>query len=137
MQANRSRDTKPELSIRRAVHAMGLRYRVAERPIKQLPRSGDLVFSRARVVVFVDGCFWHGCPLHYIAPRANAEFWKAKIERNRERDAETSAVLNSQGWIVLRFWGHEDPSTAAEKIRRAVELRRGTSREDGNRREPP
>jgi DNA mismatch endonuclease (patch repair protein) len=120
MQGNRSRDTAPELLVRRAVHAMGLRYRVAARPEPNLRRTADLVFTRARIAVFIDGCYWHGCPDHYIEPKRNVDYWRPKIERNRERDAETTAELTARGWQVLRFWSHEDPLAVAEEIRAAV-----------------
>lgn len=120
MQANRSRDTGPELRLRRAVHALGLRYRVATRPLPQFRRTADLVFTRVKVAVFVDGCFWHGCPTHHTRPRANAEYWSAKVERNRDRDLETTAVLQAAGWTVLRFWEHEDSIKSAWQVAQAV-----------------
>lgn len=120
MLGNRSRDTAPELKVRRAVHAMGLRYRVAYRPEPGLRRTADLVFTRARVAVFIDGCYWHGCPEHYIEPASNVDYWRPKIARNRERDAETTAALTAAGWHVLRFWSHEDPGEVAARIAREV-----------------
>ncbi|MGY3567412.1 very short patch repair endonuclease [Sinomonas sp. RB5] len=120
MLGNRSRDTAPELKVRRAVHAMGLRYRVAYRPVPALRRTADLVFTRARVAVFIDGCYWHGCPQHYIEPASNVDYWRPKIARNRERDAETTAALSAAGWQVLRFWSHEDPARVAAEIAEAV-----------------
>ncbi|WP_249336062.1 very short patch repair endonuclease [Sinomonas gamaensis] len=120
MQGNRSRDTAPELLVRRAVHAMGLRYRVAARPEPDLRRTADLVFTRARIAVFIDGCYWHGCPEHYIEPKRNVDYWRPKIARNRERDEETTAALTARGWRVLRFWSHEDPLAVAEAISTAV-----------------
>ena len=120
MLGNRSRDTAPELAVRRAVHALGLRYRVAYRPEPRLRRTADLVFTRARVAVFIDGCYWHGCPEHYIEPARNVDYWRPKIARNRERDAETSAALGEAGWRVLRFWSHEDPHDVARRIAEAV-----------------
>lgn len=116
MKANRSRDTGPELALRRAVHSLGLRYRVAVQPVSGVRRTADLVFPRARVAVFMDGCFWHGCPLHYTAPVANAAFWAEKVTRNQTRDHEIDALLESAGWRVLRFWEHEDPAVAAAKV---------------------
>lgn len=124
MLGNRSRDTAPELRVRRAVHAMGLRYRVAVRPVPTLRRTADLVFSRARVAVFIDGCYWHGCPEHYIEPARNVDYWRPKIARNRERDAETTAALTSAGWRVLRFWSHEDPHDVAGRIAATVRTAR-------------
>jgi DNA mismatch endonuclease (patch repair protein) len=103
MSRNRSRDTKPELLLRRALWAAGLRYRTRT-GVRGKP---DVVFTRARVAVFVDGCFWHACPQHYCEPLSNAEYWKRKIERNRERDAAVTSALEADGWTVLRFWEHE------------------------------
>lgn len=123
MQGNRSRDTAPELAVRRLVHAMGLRYRVNARPLPKLCRTADLVFTRQRIAVFIDGCYWHGCPEHHRLPRANADYWSAKVRRNRARDAATDETLSAAGWAVLRFWEHERPAEVAEAVRRAV---RGT-----------
>lgn len=89
MQSNRGRDTAPELAVRRRLHVMGLRYRVSVRPVPNLRRTADIVFTRARIAVFIDGCFRHGCPEHYQAPVRNGDFWLAKRKRNGERDAET------------------------------------------------
>lgn len=120
MQGNRSRDTKPELAVRRILHAKGLRYRVSYRPIPGLPRTADVVFTRARVAVFIDGCFWHGCPSHYRAPGSNVPYWEGKVARNRNRDSETTASLLAAGWTVLRFWAHEDPEAVAYQILAAL-----------------
>ncbi|WP_460302342.1 very short patch repair endonuclease [Actinocorallia aurea] len=116
MQSNKGRDTKPELALRRAVHAMGLRYRVSTRPIPTLRRTADLVFPRVKVAVFMDGCFWHGCPDHHTRSVTNAPYWSEKVETNRARDAETTRVLTEAGWTVLRFWEHEDPQEAATRV---------------------
>lgn len=102
---------------------MGLRYRVSVRPVPNLRRTADIVFTRARIAVFIDGCFWHGCPAHYQAPVRNGDFWRAKRKRNRERDAETDAALTAAGWTPLRFWEHEvraDPALVAATIAAAV-----------------
>lgn len=121
MQANRSRDTKPELAIRRALHGMGLRYRVAIPPEPALRRRADIVFTRARVAVFIDGCFWHGCPEHRRSTfNYNVDYWPAKIAVNVARDADTTNKLHQAGWLVLRFWEHEDVAEVVENIRRAV-----------------
>lgn len=122
MQGNRSRDTKPELAVRRILHAKGLRYRVSFRPLPTLRRTADIVFTRSRVAVFIDGCFWHGCPQHYRAPGSNVPYWTAKVSRNRSRDVETTELLEAAGWMVLRFWAHEDPATVAYEIGEAVRL---------------
>jgi DNA mismatch endonuclease, patch repair protein len=108
MQSNRSRDTAPEMALRRALHRLGFRYRVATRPIPDLRRTADIVFTRRRVAVFLDGCFWHGCPDHHRKPNQNSQYWGPKITRNVERDLDTTAQLTSAGWTVLRFWEHED-----------------------------
>ena len=120
MLANRSRDTGPELAIRKRVHAMGLRYRVSARPISGLRRTADLVFATERIAVFIDGCFWHGCPEHRRSPRANADYWSAKVQRIRLRDGDTDNALAESGWTVLRFWEHESPEGVAEAIWQAV-----------------
>ena len=125
MQAIRATDTKPELAVRRLVHAAGLRYRVHTRPLPDLNRRADLVFTRARVAVFVDGCFWHGCPDHGRRRfDVNGWYWPEKIDRNVRRDAETNALLAEAGWLVLRAWEHEDPADVAATVARAVRSRR-------------
>lgn len=120
MQGNRGRDTKPELALRSRLHALGLRYRVSARPVPDLRRTADIVFTRARVAVFVDGCYWHGCPVHHRPARRNSEFWTEKIRANRQRDADVDQLLSSAGWQVIRVWEHEDPGEAAQLIEVAV-----------------
>lgn len=120
MQANRSRDTGPEMAIRRILHSMGLRYRVDVRPIKEVRRRADIVFGPAKVAVFVDGCFWHCCPQHGSQPATNADYWIPKLERNIERDRETNRVLQRAHWRVIRVWEHQDPMEAALRIRKIV-----------------
>lgn len=124
MQSNRGRDTKPELAVRRLVHAAGLRYQVDTRPVQSLNRRADLVFRGPKVAIFIDGCFWHGCPDHHTAARTNAGFWAEKVRRTRERDIETAAALEAAGWIALRIWEHEDPAQAANRVVRVVRERR-------------
>nr|WP_204805923.1 very short patch repair endonuclease [Mycobacterium riyadhense] len=129
MQANRSRDTKPELEVRRGLHRLGLRYRVATAPEPQLRRRADIVFTRARVAVFIDGCFWHGCLEHGRSNfNYNADYWPAKIAANAARDVETNARLREAGWLVLRFWEHEDVAEVVENIWRAVRNSNSTRR---------
>ncbi|MEW5930372.1 MAG: very short patch repair endonuclease [Gemmatimonadota bacterium] len=99
----RSKNTKPEMLLRRALWRRGLRYRIHT----NLLGSPDFAFPGKRVAVFVDGCFWHGCPEHYVAPKANPEFWRAKVERNLQRDASVDAQLQREGWIVIRVWEHQ------------------------------
>jgi DNA mismatch endonuclease (patch repair protein) len=120
MRANKGRDTQPELAVRSAVHALGLRYRVGVRPMPGIRRTADLVFSKTKVAVFVDGCFWHGCPEQHRPAKRNAEFWRAKIGGNIARDADTDRRLREAGWRVVRVWEHEDPSAAAAAIAAAV-----------------
>lgn len=120
MQAIKPRDTRPELAIRRLIHAQGLRYRVSFRPIPDLRRTADVVFTRRRVAVFIDGCFWHSCPAHGREPMKNSEYWLPKLQRNRERDAETNTTLTAAGWTVLRYWEHESPAEVAAAISAVV-----------------
>ncbi|MEU4066571.1 very short patch repair endonuclease [Streptomyces wedmorensis] len=123
MSANKGRDTKPERALRSALHRQGLRYRVGVRPIPSLRRTADVVFSRARVAVFMDGCYWHGCPEHHRPAKKGAEFWQDKIEGNRKRDAETNQALSEAGWLVIRVWEHEDPEQASHRVIEAVRQR--------------
>jgi DNA mismatch endonuclease, patch repair protein len=117
MQGCRWRDTSSELALRSAVHSLGLRYAVDVRPVPQVRRKADLVFRTERLAVYLDGCFWHGCPQHYTAPAAHADYWKTKLHGNRSRDAETDRVLAAAGWTTLRFWEHEDPIQAALRVK--------------------
>ncbi|MFJ9421570.1 very short patch repair endonuclease [Streptomyces sp. NPDC101249] len=125
MQAIRSRDTKPETLIRRLVHAKGLRYRVAARPLPDLRRTADLVFRPTKVAVFIDGCYWHGCPEHYVSPKTNPGYWSDKVPRNVERDRDTDRRLREAGWLVLQFWEHEPSDTCANTIAGTIARRRG------------
>ncbi|MFF5925764.1 very short patch repair endonuclease [Streptomyces hydrogenans] len=120
MRANRGKDTGPELALRRLLHQRGLRYRVNARPLAELSRKADLVFPGDRLAVFVDGCFWHGCPEHYRPATKNAEFWDEKIATNRSRDAETTEKLLAAGWTVVRVWEHDDAAVAADHIEQRI-----------------
>lgn len=124
MQRQARKDTGCELLLRRALHARGLRYRVHRRVLPDLRREADLVFRGARVAVFVDGCFWHGCQRHRTPSITNSAWWAAKIARNVERDAQTSALLTSAGWSVVRVWEHADAVRAAEVVANIVRARR-------------
>ena len=121
MQANRSRDTKPEMAVRRLLHAHGLRYRVDVRPLPYLRRRADIVFTRLKIAVFIDGCFWHGCPEHGTMPGRNSEWWRWKIAKNQARDRDTDEKLEALGWTVIHIWEHEAPDDAAATIARALE----------------
>jgi DNA mismatch endonuclease (patch repair protein) len=107
------RSTGPELAIRRELHRRGLRFRV-DHP--GLPGRPDIVFTRARVAVFVDGCFWHRCPEHGSLPRNNAQWWLAKLDRNVARDRAKDAALTELGWSVIHVWEHEPPTAVADRV---------------------
>jgi DNA mismatch endonuclease (patch repair protein) len=121
MRAQRERDTGIEREIRSRLHARGLRFRVHRRLLAGSRREVDVVFPGAKVAVFVDGCFWHGCPDHGTWPRNNAAFWRDKIEGNVRRDRDTDARLAAEGWTVVRVWEHEPPADAAQRIADAVD----------------
>ncbi|GAA2147018.1 very short patch repair endonuclease [Nocardioides koreensis] len=110
------RDTSPELALRRELHARGLRFRVQLKVPGNNRRTIDVAFTRARLAVYLDGCFWHGCPDHGRRPHTNGEWWAWKIARNQERDRSTDRQLQEAGWHVLRFWEHEEPSAAADAV---------------------
>jgi DNA mismatch endonuclease (patch repair protein) len=122
MRAIHSRDTKPELTLRRALWHAGLRYRV------HCPIAGatpDICFLRQKVAIFVDGCFWHGCPRHYVPPSGNAVYWTRKIRRTQTRDARDTIRLQAAGFAVLRFWECE----VWQEIDSVIELVKRTCRE--------
>ncbi|MFD7579284.1 very short patch repair endonuclease [Kitasatospora sp. NPDC059817] len=123
MRSNKGRDTAPERRLRSLLHAEGLRYRVSARPLPDLRRTADLVFPKTKIAVFVDGCFWHGCPDHGTRPSANSSFWEKKLNRTRERDTETNEALKAAGWTVIRIWEHVPPDAAAEAVRAAIDAR--------------
>ena len=120
MKSQRRRDTAPELTLRSELWRRGLRYRVDFKVVGRRQRV-DIVFTRVKVAVFVDGCFWHTCPLHSTAPKANSDWWKAKLAANVERDRETDRALNAQGWLVIRVWEHEPASDAADRVEAVVD----------------
>jgi len=120
------RDTRPELALRRELHRLGLRYRVDAAPLADQPRRrADVVFGAAKVAVFVDGCFWHGCPRHGNTPTSNSGYWTLKLQGNRQRDADTNAKLKAAGWRVVRVWEHEAPSAAAARVAKILWARAG------------
>ena len=125
MARQRTTGTGPELALRRELHRRGLRFRVN---VQDLPGRPDIVFTRARLAVQVDGCFWHGCPMHAVAPKANAYWWKAKIAANRERDARSDRLLAESGWLVLRAWEHEAAGQVADRVEQAWRDRTGRTR---------
>ena len=136
MQRQSTRDTEPEMAVRRLLHAMGFRYRVDVAPLSRLRRRADVVFRPSKVAVFIDGCFWHGCPEHgRRSTHANSSYWAAKIERNRARDQDTDTRLYDAGWLSIRAWEHEEASSVADKIAVAVTERRLFQSAHGNRSE--
>ena len=120
MQSNRGKDTELELRVRKALHARGLRYRLQRKVPGSTRRTIDIAFPRQRVAVFIDGCFWHGCPIHHTVAKTNGEFWAAKVARNRERDLETARLLADAGWTSARFWEHQSTDEIVESIVRLV-----------------
>lgn len=120
MRRQARRDTQPELALRKELHRLGLRYRVDRAVIPGVRRRADVVFSRARVAVFVDGCFWHGCSIHGTRPKANAAWWSGKLAANRRRDDDTNARLLAAGWTPIRVWEHEDMRAAAAQVQQAL-----------------
>lgn len=116
----KGRDTGPELVVRRLLHARGHRYRVNHQPLDDRRRTVDIAFTRRRVAVMIDGCFWHACPEHYRPSTTRAEFWAVKIQGNAARDADTNGRLRDTGWTVLRFWEHENPSEVVLAIEAAL-----------------
>ncbi len=129
MQVQRTRDTAPEMAVRRLLHSAGFRYRVDRAPLEGMRRRADIVFGPARVAVFIDGCFWHGCPQHgRPQTRANPDYWAEKLERNRARDADTDRRLSEAGWAVVRAWEHEAPDTVAASVANVVNGRNGCAR---------
>ena len=123
MRTLKRRDNDAELAVRRLLHASGYRYRV-HYPVPGMPRrTVDIAFTRAKVAVFIDGCFWHGCPDHGTQPVSNAGWWRAKLAANCGRDEDTSAHLEARAWTVLRSWEHEDPRVVFAAIASALRPR--------------
>jgi len=116
----RQKGTDAEVALRQEMHRIGLRYRIGCEVLKNPRRVADVAFPGRKIAIFVDGCFWHGCPEHATWPKQNAELWRQKIEANRRRDADTNARLEALGWTVLRFWSHESPAKAAKMVARVV-----------------
>jgi len=115
----RQTGTQPELALRTEIDRLGLEY-ATDTPVRGTRARADLLFEHARVVVLVDGCYWHGCPTHGTAPKANAEWWRQKLASNRRRDELADRNFHDLGWLVLRFWEHDDPLVAAMKVAAVV-----------------
>lgn len=118
----RQKGTDAEIAVRKELYRRGMRYRVDYEVLKKPRRVSDVAFPGLKIAIFVDGCFWHGCPEHATWPKQNAEFWRQKIEANRLRDADTNSRLLDVGWMVLRFWEHQSPVQAAETIAQTVAM---------------
>ena len=128
MKRAKRRDTKPELAVRSELHRRGLRFFVDRAPLPGMRRRGDIVFPKARVAVYIDGCFWHGCPDHGTSPKANAAWWREKIAANQARDRDTDDKLRAAGWTPMRVWEHEPPIEAANRVAAVVQAAREQTR---------
>jgi DNA mismatch endonuclease (patch repair protein) len=123
MRANRPSSTMPEVRLRAALHHKGWRFRKNfVMRFGNVRTSPDIVFTRHRVAVFVDGCFWHSCPTHATTPKANSDYWVPKLRRNVARDRETTRALQDAGWSVVRIWEHTSVEEAVEIVERALGL---------------
>jgi len=125
MQANVGHETSAERRVRSHLHWLGLRFRNDVKPLPELRCAADLVFRSAKICIFVDGCFWHGCPKHYQPPATNTSWWDEKIAANRARDRRNALVLTKAGWQVIRIWEHQVRpailNKVAERIRRRLQ----------------
>ncbi|WP_084515096.1 very short patch repair endonuclease [Nocardia acidivorans] len=121
MSRQRRADTAPEMALRRELHRRGARFFVDRAPLPKMRRRADIVFPRRKVAVFVDGCFWHSCPVHATSPKNNGEFWTEKLAGNVARDRDTDARLAEAGWTVIRVWEHEAAESAADLVLAALE----------------
>jgi DNA mismatch endonuclease (patch repair protein) len=128
MQTQKTSGTRIELQVRRKLHALGYRYRVNRRLLPDQKFKGDIVWSGRRLVVFLDGCFWHGCPIHGTTPKSNTEWWRSKINGNRDRDLRVDEILRQSGWTVLRFWEHDDSEQIIESVVQQLEAIDGSRR---------
>jgi DNA mismatch endonuclease (patch repair protein) len=123
MQAVRQRDNAYERALRSALHGTGLRFRIQRAVLPELRRRADIVFVRAQVIVFVDGCFWHCCPQHRTFPKANHMWWRRKLAKNVARDRDTDKKLSAAGWLCVHVWEHEAVQNAAARISKIVQRR--------------
>jgi DNA mismatch endonuclease (patch repair protein) len=128
MQAQKTSATRIELQVRRGLHALGYRYRVNRRPLPDQKFRGDIVWVGRRLIVFLDGCFWHGCPVHGSTPKSNTDWWRNKINTNRDRDRRVDETLRQRGWTVLRFWEHDDTGKIVESVVQQLEAIDGVRR---------
>lgn len=124
MEAAKPRDTLPEIKLRTALEELGIPFEVDVKPIEDINRRADILIREDKIAIFVDGCFWHGCPIHGTQAKANSLFWTEKIERNKDRDLDTNRRLEASGWTVIRIWEHEDHINAAKQIAETINIRR-------------
>jgi len=129
MQSTPRRDTRPEVELLSQLHRLGLRYRVDTSPLPGSRGRADIVFKGPKLAVYVDGCFWHGCPIHGKVPKTNALWWNEKIEKNKLRDERASQELRRSGWRVVRVWEHENPADAAKRIAKRINTIQSRSRD--------
>ncbi len=120
MSTAKRRDTAPEMSLRRELHRRGRRFRVVRKVPGNNRRTIDIAFPRQKSAVFVDGCFWHGCPRHDTSPTANSVWWQQKIAANVARDRDTDRLLVEAGWTIVRVWEHESVGDAADRVEAAL-----------------
>lgn len=123
MKAVPSGDTRPEIRLRSTLFRLGMRFRKNNRPESDLRVSADIVFPKERVCVFIDGCYWHGCPDHFKPPKTNRDWWIEKIQDNHERDLRQTAQLRKRGWSVIRLWEHQVAGSFVDRYARQVERR--------------
>ncbi|WP_096906181.1 MULTISPECIES: very short patch repair endonuclease [Dietzia] len=124
MSRQKRRDTGCEMAVRRILHAEGIRYRVDFRPLRDERFRVDIGWRKYKLAVFIDGCFWHGCPEHGTVPKSNRTWWASKLYENQQRDRRVLATLEDAGWIAVRFWEHEPPRSIAHSIITLVQSRR-------------
>jgi DNA mismatch endonuclease (patch repair protein) len=123
MLENVGRETKPERKLRSLLFRSGLRFRKDYSPVPNERVTVDILFPRQRICIFVDGCFWHGCPLHFEIPKTHSSWWQEKIEDNRQRDARQTRLLTALGWTVIRMWEHEiKEDSISAKVRKIKEF---------------
>jgi DNA mismatch endonuclease (patch repair protein) len=120
MRSTPRKNTRPEIALRSQLHKLGLRFRVDVSPVRGHRGRADLVFKSPKLVVYVDGCFWHSCPIHGAVPKTNERWWGEKLERNKQRDLRTNREMRRMGWKVIRIWEHENPVTAANRIAKVI-----------------
>ena len=137
MQSNGPRDTSLEVAVRSALHQAGYRFRKHVRPIPEFRCEPDIVFTSRRVVVFLDGCYWHSCPEHATFPKTNESWWRAKLARNVERDRGNDRALIAHGWTVVRVWEHEPVPDAVDKIRVVLGSKRPEAAKVNSRKAAP